>query len=80
MPGRVEDDFVAAIAEAVMGVKNGLVLVGFKSPALQLFGSEQLSKFAKLCLCPRCSFAMDGAHQRLITKVKVVTSEWRGLV
>jgi hypothetical protein len=45
MPGRVKDDFIAAVAEAIMSFKDRLVFVGIEAPALRLFCAEECADF-----------------------------------
>jgi len=45
MPGRVKDDFIAAVAETIMSFKDRLVFVGIEAPALRLFGAEECAEF-----------------------------------
>ena len=72
--------FVAAIAEAIMRVQHGFVLIGFKAPTLRLFRAEQPPKLGNLFARPACAFALNRLGQCSITQEKVVTGKRRNLI
>ena len=80
VPGRVENNFVPAIAETVVGVKHRLVLIGFKPPALGLLGSEKLSEFAQLPIRPSRFFSLDRFHQVGVGEIQVISHQGWGLI
>ena len=80
VPRRVIFNLVPSVAEAVMCVQHRLVFVGFESPSLYFFSSEQSPQFTQPSLRPRSSFALNRFHQRSVAQIKVVSSQRRRLI
>ena len=48
VPGRMKDDFVSTVAVTIVRVQDGLVLIGFKAPALRFFRAQKTPKLGDL--------------------------------
>src|SRR5580693_4071542 len=80
MPGRMELDFIAAVAEAVMRVQHRFVFVGLESPALHLFCPEPSSEFPEPPVRPSGLFAPNRFRQGSVSEIEVRSRQRRRLV
>ena len=81
VPGRVELDLVDAVAVAVVGVKNGLVLVGEPAPACCGLASDQPPERGGALAAPsRRPPARYGLDERAVAREHVHALERRRLV
>ena len=80
MPGRMELDFIAAVAEAVMCAQHRFAFVGLESPALHLFCPEPSPEFAEPPIGPSRLFAPNHLHQSSVSEIEVVSRQRRRLV
>ncbi len=68
------------MAEAIMSVEYGRVLVGLKSPADGVLGTYQSSELLEGGLGPAGALALDGIDQDAVGSEEIVVRQGRRLV
>ena len=79
VPGGVELDLVAAVAEAVVGVQHRRVLVGLDAPAHRLAAPERAGG-AQALARPAAALALEALPQRRVVLEEVAALQRRDLV
>ena len=79
VPGRVELDLVQAVAIAVVGAQDRLVLIGQHAPAQRL-GARQPPECDRAIVRPGATLALERLDQRRVRREDVPVLQRRGLV